>query len=60
MSVEHPREIDALVDPRRQRDDFWSSLKHWRSERTPATNSAVSMDETSLFHSRSPVRMFSQ
>ena len=37
-----------------------SSAKHWRTVRTPASSSAESIDDSSLFHSRAPVRMLTK
>jgi hypothetical protein len=49
MTGEHPLEIDA------RRTISLSSRKHWRAVNTPASSSAVSIEEISLRQRRSPV-----
>src|SRR5260370_38500868 len=55
-----PGPIDAVVDAVREVGDFGMLEKCSRQVKTPHSKMAVSIEETSDSHNRSPVLMFAQ
>ena len=61
IAGEHPAEIDAPVDRVGEAaESRRRAAKHCRTVRTPARSSAESIDDSSLVHSRAPVRMLTK